>query len=250
MASSKSVDVSNKTKSSMCALWFVVPAAGIGQRMGADRPKQYMPLSRSTVLEYTLQTILSIRNIAGIVVAIHPNDTYWPQTHLSQHDKITTVIGGAERCDSVLAALQSLQGRVSNNDWVLVHDAARPCVLPETIYHLIDTLLGDEVGGILGVPSSDTLKKVGNDGFIKETIKREQIWQAQTPQMFRYEILRLSLMHAISVKNDVTDEASAVEKIGYSVRMVQGHSDNIKITHADDLSRAEAIIARAVKTTR
>ncbi len=226
-----------------CGLWFIVPAAGIGQRMGADKPKQYLPLAKATILEQTLNTLLSINIVTGVVVVVHPNDTTWPQMALSHHDKVHTVQGGAERCDSVLAGLNSLEGQVADNDWVLVHDAARPCILPETIYHLIDEVLGDEVGGILGVPSSDTLKKVDDEGCIRATVDRREIWQAQTPQMFRYNILKLSLMQALAQKSVITDEASAVEKIGYSVKMIEGRYDNIKITHPDDLFFAEAILA-------
>jgi 2-C-methyl-D-erythritol 4-phosphate cytidylyltransferase len=224
-------------------MWFVVPAAGIGQRMAADRPKQYLPLAGTTVLECTLETLLRVKGVEGVVVAIHPDDTYWPQSVLAHHDKITTVVGGAQRCDSVLAALNSLEGQLSDNDWVLVHDAARPCVQVDNLYQMIDALLGDEVGGILGVPCSDTVKRVDGN-MIKETLDRREIWQAQTPQMFRYHILRLSLMHCLNEGLAITDEASAVEKIGYSVKMIQGRSDNIKITHPDDLRMAELILAR------
>lgn len=224
--------------------WFIVPAAGIGQRMQTDRPKQYLPLANTTVLEQTLTTLLSVDNLEGIVVAIHPEDDVWSQLALSQHKNIHTVIGGAERCDSVLAALNYLQGQVSDMDWVLVHDAARPCILPETITSMLDELGNDPVGGILGVASSDTLKRVDADQTIQETVDRECIWRAQTPQMFRYHILQSSLAQAIDTQCAITDEAFVVEKKGYSVKMVSGRQDNIKITHPDDLWLAEAILAR------
>ncbi|MFT5117264.1 MAG: 2-C-methyl-D-erythritol 4-phosphate cytidylyltransferase [Kiritimatiellia bacterium] len=230
-------------------LWFIVPAAGVGQRMGADCPKQYLPLADTTIIQQTLGTLLSLPFLAGIVVAIHADDQFWSQSALSTHKKIHTVIGGDKRSDSVLAALQSLQGKIGDNDWVLVHDAARPCVDPNSIQQLIDDLVDHAVGGILGVPSNDTLKKVDQQSAIEETLDRDVIWQAQTPQMFRYGILCEALLMGknLSAKNEqwpMTDEASAVERLGYSVKMVLGRHDNIKVTQADDLWLAEAILAR------
>lgn len=229
-------------------LWFVVPAAGIGQRMGAALPKQYLPFASSTILETTLQTLLSIEPLAGIVVAIHPNDTHWPTLAISRHTNIHTVIGGDERADSVLSALEFLQSlfikqKIENkrHQWVLVHDAARPCISPESIYNMVNVLADDEVGGILGVSSSDTLKRVSDENTIETTIDRSTIWQAQTPQMFRYGLLRNALNQALENKQVITDEASALELAGYVVNIVAGRRDNIKITQADDLPIAEAI---------
>lgn len=234
----------NQQATNIPALWFIVPAAGIGQRMDADCPKQYLPLADTTIVEQTLNTLLSLQSLAGIVVAIHADDQFWPQSALSTHEKIHTVIGGNDRSDSVLAALQSLRGKVVDSDWVLVHDAARPCVDPNNIQQLIDDLVDHQVGGILGVPSNDTLKKVNQQCAIEETLNRDVIWQAQTPQMFRYGILCESLLRGMNEQCSITDEASAVEKLGYSVKMVLGRHDNIKITQADDLCLAEAILAR------
>ena len=225
-------------------VWFVVPAAGIGQRMRADRPKQYLSIDDATVLEHTLATLLCVNHVVGIVVAIHPDDTYWSALPIAQHEKIHTVVGGDERCDSVMAALAYLNDRVVEQDWVLVHDAARPCVRTDTIEHMITVLQDDKVGGILGVKSSDTLKQVDAQGVIQDTVDRSLIWQAQTPQMFRYGILHASMAQAIANTDVITDEASAVEKKGYSVRMVQGRTDNIKITHPDDLWLAQLLLAR------
>lgn len=228
--------------------WFIVPAAGIGQRMCADRPKQYLTIANTSVIEHTLQALLRVQHVAGIVVAIHPDDSYWSTLAIAKHAQVHTVTGGSERCDSVLSALHYLQPMVDSNDWVLVHDAARPCVCPDTIEHMVATLAEDTVGGILGVGSSDTLKQCDSDGRIQQTIDRTTIWQAQTPQMFRYGILQASMEQAINNnatgEGAITDEASAVEKKGYCVRMVQGRTDNIKITHPDDLWMAEAILAR------
>lgn len=222
-------------------LWFIVPAAGIGQRMGANVPKQYLSFADSTIIETTLTTLLNVTSLAGIVVAIHPNDVYWASLSISQHDKIHTVIGGDARADSVFAALVFLQHRINPRQWVLVHDAARPCVSVSSIEKMISELANNDVGGILGVNSSDTLKRVDAQKKIEETIEREKIWQAQTPQMFRYGLLFAALAQALERKMAITDESSAMELAGHPVNMVTGRRDNIKITHADDLYVAEAI---------
>lgn len=226
--------------------WFVVPAAGIGQRMGADCPKQYLPLGDSTILEQTLSTLLLLEHSQGIVVALHPDDQYWPTLSLSNHPKIHTVTGGAERADSVLAALDYLQAQTDQKSWVLVHDAARPCISTNAIENLITTLANDDVGGILATPASDTLKQVSESGDIINTLDRSSVWQAQTPQMFRIGVLHQALLAAIG-DNSITDEASAVEKQGHCVKIVESIRDNIKVTHPDDLWLAEAILQRSAK---
>jgi 2-C-methyl-D-erythritol 4-phosphate cytidylyltransferase len=195
--------------------------------------------------------LLTIKPLAGIVVAIHPNDTHWSTLSISQHAKVHTVIGGDERADSVLAALDFLHSLFLANEshdkqWVLVHDAARPCISPDSIYDLVNTLQDDDVGGILGVNSSDTLKRVNDQQVIESTVDRSDIWQAQTPQMFRYGLLRSALNQAIQNKLAITDEASALEIAGYRVHIVAGRRDNIKITQADDLPIAEAIYKNTV----
>ena len=235
----------SKPKNVQPAQWFVVPAAGIGQRMQADKPKQYLPLGHATILEQTLDALLAVPQIVGIVVAIHPNDQCWKQLDIASHQKIHTVVGGAERSDSVLAALTYLQDHLSPNDWVLVHDAARPCVQVNSIQVLANSLSDNPIGGILGVPSSDTLKSVDDEQTIQHTVDRRSIWQAQTPQMFRYGILYEALSQAQQLGSAITDEASAVEMLGYSVKIIQGRVDNIKVTCPDDLWIAEAILARS-----
>jgi 2-C-methyl-D-erythritol 4-phosphate cytidylyltransferase len=232
-------------------LWFIVPAAGIGQRMGTAVPKQYLPFANSTIIETTLKTLLSIEPLAGIVVAIHPKDTQWSTLSMSQHTKIHTVIGGDERSDSVLSALDFLDSilvsdKCGDEPWVLVHDAARPCISPDSIYKMVNSLADGGVGGILGVSSSDTLKRVNAQKTIESTIDRSTVWQAQTPQMFRYGVLRNALSQAIQNNQVITDEASALELAGYAVNIIAGRRDNIKITQADDLPIAEAIYKATV----
>jgi 2-C-methyl-D-erythritol 4-phosphate cytidylyltransferase len=225
-------------------IWSIIPAAGIGRRMGGDLPKQYLPLSGKTVIEHSLDKLLQVKNIEGIVVAIHQRDQQFQRLPLAANKKILTTLGGNERSDSVLSALNSLQKKAKLNDWVLVHDAARCCVRIADIEKLITALAGGEVGGILGVPASDTLKQVSIDKAIQLTLDRTTIWQAQTPQLFRYGLLRDALQMAHKKGQVITDEASAIELAGYKPQVVMGHYDNIKITHPEDLDIAAMILKR------
>lgn len=217
--------------------WAVVPAAGVGKRMQADRPKQYLPLAGKTVLEQTLARLKQADVFSVIAVAISIEDPYWPELPCANDEEVITAAGGKERADSVLSALKSLREYASDNDWVLVHDAARPCLTSKDIHLLIDTLKDDEVGGILALSSHDTLKNV--DGLkITETIDRSVIWRALTPQMFRYGMLKHAL-EAAEGNSAVTDEASALEMQGLQPKIVEGRPDNIKITRPEDLALAQ-----------
>lgn len=218
-------------------IWAVVPAAGVGKRMQANRPKQYLPLDGKTVLEQTLNRLLQADIFSAIAVAISKEDPYWPELACAQHAQIITAAGGKERADSVLSALKSLREHADDNDWVLVHDAARPCLTSSDIHFLVKSLQMDEVGGILALPSHDTLKNV--EGIkINETIDRSVIWRALTPQMFRYGMLK-SALEAVEGNPAVTDEASALEMQGLQPKIVEGRSDNIKITRPEDLALAQ-----------
>jgi len=229
--------------------WAVVPAAGAGRRMSASIPKQYLPLGEKTVLEHTLDTLLACRQLAGVVVVLSEDDGYWPdlQQRYSQQ-RLETVTGGAERCHSVLNGLAHLAGKAGANDWVLVHDAARPCVRLADIENLVSTLSSTEHGGLLGVPVADTMKQVDADDHVTATLARERLWHAFTPQMFRLGLLQTALQHAIDRNLLVTDEAGAMELAGYRPRMVQGERDNIKITVPSDLELA-AFYLQARKQT-
>ncbi len=218
-------------------IWAVVPAAGVGKRMQADRPKQYLPLVGKTVLEQTINRLLQADVFSAIAVAISKEDPYWPELECSKHKKVVTAAGGKERADSVLSALKSLTERASDNDWVLVHDAARPCLTSADIHYLIGSLKDDAVGGILALSSHDTLKNV--EGInITETIDRSVIWRVLTPQMFRYGMLK-SALEAAEGNSVITDEASALEMQGLQPKIVEGRPDNIKITRPEDLALAQ-----------
>jgi 2-C-methyl-D-erythritol 4-phosphate cytidylyltransferase len=222
--------------------WAIVPAAGIGTRMGAEIPKQYLQLNGKTILEHTLERLLELPLLAGIVVTINPFDELWDSLAIASHPKVIRVDGGQERSDSVLNGLHHLQSKLDKLDWVLVHDAARPCVELDNIEGLVNELEDHLVGGILGVPVSDTIKRINREYGIETTVDRQVLWQAQTPQMFRYGILLEALERAAKHGAAITDEASAVEQMGYYPLMVEGRRDNIKITRPEDLPMAELIL--------
>lgn len=219
-----------------CTCWAVVPAAGVGKRMQADRPKQYLPLLGQTVIEHTLQRLLNSGAFQAISVAISVEDPYWPELAISRNPAVITAPGGKERADSVLSALKALEGKAHEDDWVLVHDAARPCITSHDIQHLIATLEQHPVGGILALSSHDTLKQVDGNNIVA-TVNRQQIWRALTPQMFRFGMLREALL-TTEGNPAVTDEASALELTGFQPSIVEGRPDNIKITRPEDLDLA------------
>ena len=215
----------------------VIPAAGTGSRFSAHDAKQYMPLLLSTVLERSAATLLQSTSLQQLVIAIHPEDTRAASLPQLQDARVRFVVGGQERCDSVLAALEDLQSIATDNDWVLVHDAARPCLTTAALQYLLDDVSQDAVGGVLAVPAIDTLKQVA-DGVVKNTLDRREIWQAQTPQMFRFGLLLAALQSSRDKQLAVTDEASAMEAAGHAVKVVEGARSNIKITYPGDLALA------------
>jgi len=217
--------------------YAVVPAAGVGKRMQADKPKQYLPLMGKMVIEKTLSRLLKADVFTAIAVAISEGDSYWETLSIASNSKIIRAKGGKERADSVLSALSALENQANDDDWVLVHDAARPCVTAKEIHFLIDSLKNELYGGILALSSHDTLKQVKGD-TIRATIDRSTIWRALTPQMFRYEVLKKALEETKG-NPAVTDEASAIELIGGVVKIVEGAMENIKITRPEDLALAE-----------
>ncbi|MCG5536044.1 2-C-methyl-D-erythritol 4-phosphate cytidylyltransferase [Ectothiorhodospira mobilis] len=224
--------------------WAVIPAAGVGSRMQADRPKQYLPLAGETVIQHTLGVFLRHPAVAGVAVAISAGDPYFHRLGITAHKPLRVVDGGAERCHSVLNALRGLAELAHPQDWVLVHDAARPCLSDRDLETLMQTLRDDPVGGILATPVRDTKKRATPDGRIAATVDRSQLWRAFTPQMFRLDPLRQALERALAEGFLVTDEASAMEHAGLAPRLVEGSAENIKITRPEDLPLAEFYLAR------
>lgn len=229
---------------SKARFWAAVPAAGIGSRMGAAIPKQYLELHGRPILWHTLQLFLRRDDIAGIAVAVGAGDSHWAALGLAKEPRIITTPGGAERADSVLSCLRGLAGRAAPDDWVLVHDAVRPCVRQEDISRLMERASAHETGGILALPVRDTMKRADGQDAIAATVDRTHLWHALTPQMFRLGALMAALEEAARAGRTVTDEAQAMEFAGGRPLLVRGHADNIKITHADDLALAELFLER------
>lgn len=218
--------------------WAVVPAAGVGRRMGAEVPKQYLELLGRRVIDHTLQRLLDHPLIDRAYVALAEEDAYWTSTEHASDERVVRVAGGDERCHSVLNALRVLASHANRDDWVLVHDAARPCLSARDLDNLIQRLKHHPVGGILGIPVQDTLKRVSSDGGILETVPRSDLWHAYTPQMFRLGLLAEALEQALERGRLVTDDASAMELAGHRPMMLEGHTGNIKITRPADLPLA------------
>ena len=229
--------------------WAVIPAAGVGKRMASKIPKQYLQLAGKTVLEQTLSIFLQHPDINGIVIAVTQGDPYWKDIlKTSNEENIQSVIvapGGDERCHSVLNALQALSHHAADHDWVLVHDAARPCLQGKDIDRLIEQLSETTDGGLLGLPMADTVKRCDKDQKVLLTVDRSELWRALTPQMFPLKRLKDALQDAINANALVTDEASAMELQGLKPQMVEGHPGNIKITHPGDLQLAELFISQS-----
>ncbi len=217
-------------------LTAIVPAAGIGSRMGADCPKQYLTLAGKTILEHTLGCLLSHPAIARVMVALAPHDEWFEQLAVAADPRILRVEGGIERAYSVLNALHVAQGK-----WVLVHDAARPCLCHGDLDKLIATAMACD-GAILGSRVRDTMKRTDGAGNIVATVEREQLWHALTPQMFPAGTLKRALEEGLALGALITDEASAMERAGFTVKMVEGRADNIKVTRPEDLSLAELFL--------
>ena len=217
--------------------WAVVPAAGVGRRMGTEIPKQYLELAGRRVIDWTLEVLLVEPRIRGVAVALGAEDPFWSRCEHASHPRVQRVEGGEERAHSVLNALQALAETAAPDDRVLVHDAARPCLRTGDLARLIDLASGAE-GGLLAMPVRDTMKQADDQGRVEATLDRSRIWHAFTPQLFPLQTLRDALERALAEGIAVTDEASAMEHAGYRPLLVEGHPDNIKITRPGDLELA------------
>jgi 2-C-methyl-D-erythritol 4-phosphate cytidylyltransferase len=218
--------------------WIVIPAAGVGSRMQSDVPKQYLQLNGRYLIDHTIERCLTHPGIDGCYVALSSDVVYWAESEFAIHPDLVRVDGVAQRADSVLNALRNLSSRADDHDWVLVHDAARPCVRRDDIAKLIAAAEKHNMAAILGVPVHDTMKRVYPNQCIQETVSRDLLWHAYTPQIARLGVLRDALIRAASDAVVVTDEASALEAQGVPVQMVEGHPDNIKVTRPSDLELA------------
>lgn len=233
--------------------WAVIPAAGVGKRMQANCPKQYLELHNKTVIEHTLDRLLSMEVISGVVISISEGDEYWSALNYTSDKPIIIATGGDERSDSVLNALLKLSQMLEqsadspNNVWALVHDAARPCVRVADVQKLIDVASVDDEGGLLALAVRDTMKRSNPQQQVENTVDREGLWHALTPQMFRLDLLIEALVHARNKQLVITDDASAMELAGYKPKLIEAHEDNIKITRAFDLQLAELFMQQQKK---
>lgn len=228
--------------------WVVIPAAGSGTRMQNDTPKQYLTVLGKTIIEHTLRVFLDVDIIQQVMVCLPAEDTVFEKLAVAKSPKVSTTQGGSSRAQSVLNGLRALGA--DEQDWVLVHDAARPCFNAELLERLVTELHDDEVGGIMAVPAKDTLKLANQDNRINTTLDRSVVWQAQTPQMFRFHLLKESLRLALDQSVDITDEASALEWAGYQPALIEGDARNLKVTTTEDLGLVEFLLGAKASTIR
>jgi 2-C-methyl-D-erythritol 4-phosphate cytidylyltransferase len=219
----------------------LIPAAGLGSRFGAAIPKQYLPLAARPMLYHAVSALARAEEVDGVFVVLSRDDRYFEQYDWSgfAHKLASLYCGGPSRAESVQNGLAAIEEEVNAKSWVLVHDAARPCLMPSLVARLVNELAQDEVGGLLAVPVADTLKRSEDNQRVSRTEARKGLWQAQTPQMFRYGLLAEALRRADRIP---TDEAEAVEALGVKPKLVHGDASNIKVTYPEDLKLAELIL--------
>lgn len=234
--------------------FLVLPAAGSGRRMQQAVPKQYLQVLGKSLLQHTLENLGGLSELACIALAVSPQDAHIDSVLASLspqlREKVLLVQGGAERADSVRAAVMALAAQAAPQDWILVHDAVRPCVSHDDVRCLLTALQNEPAGGLLAQPVRDTLKRADVRGYVQATVDRERLWQAATPQVFRYGILRQALEHCATQGLLVTDEAAAVEALGLPVKLVQGHADNIKLTWPEDLAMIETLLRARLQSAQ
>jgi 2-C-methyl-D-erythritol 4-phosphate cytidylyltransferase len=223
-------------------IWAVIPAAGTGARFGGKLAKQYLPLADKTVIEHSVNALLARSDITAIAVALHKDDEIFSSLACANDPRVLRTNGGSDRASSVAQALMALE-EADDADWVLVHDAARPCVSQHDIQQLLELGCAHAVGAILASPMVDTVKRSDTSGDIAETLNRNELWRALTPQLFRFGELRDALSYCREHQFAVTDEASAIEYCGRRPLLVEGSCRNIKITYPDDLAIAEVFLS-------
>lgn len=222
--------------------WAVLPAAGVGRRMGGQIPKQYLLLRGRPIIEHTVGRLCAHPLLGGVVVVLAGDDAWWQEVNVATSKPVIRALGGRERCYSVLNGIETLSRCADPQDWVLVHDAVRPCVRLADVDRLIAALADHPVGGLLGLPVGDTIKRADGHGTIVDTVSRRGLWRALTPQMFRLKALEQALRTCIEQGVLITDEAQAMELTGKPPLLVEGSPDNIKITRQADLALAELFL--------
>lgn len=223
---------------------IIIPAAGAGSRMATATPKQYLPINGKPMITYSIQTFFACARIATINLALNSEDFFWRSLALDDDSRLNLhYTGGETRAQTVLNTLDAMRPSVDEDDWVLVHDAARPGLTDQMLNKLLDTLENDAVGGLLALPLADTLKQANSDGRVAQTVPRDALWQAQTPQMFRFNLLHQALMQ---FEGAPTDESQAVEALGLQPKLVIGSLRNMKVTYPQDLALIEVLIQKDI----
>lgn len=227
----------------MQSVWVLIPASGIGSRMESEIPKQYLPFKNSTVIEATLDRLLSHSKIDGVMLVLNSDYTHWESLKYTNTKPVLTTLGGKKRSDSVLNGLNALSTTEStSNMMVMIHDAVRPCVTHQDLSLLIDAANKDSSGAFLASPVADTIKLVDEDEKVIKTVDRKRLWRALTPQAFSFELILKALNFVAKNSISITDDVSAIEALGQHPKAVQGRPDNIKITYPMDLVMAEIFI--------
>lgn len=229
----------------MAFFHVIIPAAGTGNRMQNALPKQYLPLAGKPIISHVIQVFFNNPRIASIHLALSEDDQFWRTLTLNADSKLKLhYTGGASRAETVLNTLQVIEA--DDDDWILVHDAARPGLSAELLDKLLSTLEDDAVGGLLAMPVADTLKKSDQTNHVAQTVSRQSLWQAQTPQMFKYGVLKRALQANSSAASSqaYTDEAEAIEALGLKPKLVQGELRNLKVTYPQDLELLEALFSK------
>ena len=227
-----------------CACWAVVPATGVGTRMGADRPKQYLSLGGKTVIEQTLDTLLGYAEIDGVIVVLNNNDHFWSELNYQTSKPLLTCTGGEQRHHSVFNGLSTLKSHLADDCMVLIHDAVRPFLPQQDLDRLLQAARAGDDGALLAVPVADTLKKTGDGQTVDSTQSREGLWRALTPQAFYLSKIYPAVASVLQSNGLVTDDSSAMEQAGYHPRLVHADHRNIKITHPEDLKLMASFLSQ------
>ena len=225
-------------------IWAIVPASGVGKRMQSSTPKQYLKLGKKTIIEHTLDRLLSFDGIYGVILVLRADDTDWPGLNYQSEKPVLTTTGGAERKHSVFNGLLKLRELNLDDPYALVHDAVRPLVTHQDLHSLVKAATNHEAGALLALPITDTIKQQDKQGNSIKSIEREGLWRAFTPQLFRAELLHKALDHALQNNLKITDDAAAIEALGMKPELVPCSAENIKLTNPEDLSLAEQILSR------
>jgi 2-C-methyl-D-erythritol 4-phosphate cytidylyltransferase len=226
----------------MARFHIIIPAAGAGNRMATAIPKQYLPLCGKPIVSHCIQTFFSCPRIASINLALSAEDFFWRSLTLDSNSRLNLhYTGGDTRAQTVLNTLEAMRPNVAEDDWILVHDAARPGLTTTLLNQLLDAVEHDDVGGLLALPLADTLKQSNAEQRVEKTIPREGLWQAQTPQMFRFNLLQKALA---SFDGAPTDEAQAIEALGLQPKLVVGSLRNMKVTYPQDMALMEVLMQK------